>query len=63
MLETAMINGSIPSRFLLDKEISEFDITSKFSPEEHIDKVYKAEYLTLQTKMVQNLIKLSTLLG
>ncbi len=51
ILESAMVNGSIPSRFLLDREENEFDI-SKLSPEEHIDKVYKADYLTLQTKMV-----------
>ena len=58
-----MINGSIPSRFILDKEISEFEISSKKSPEEQIDKMYKAEYLALQTKMVQGLHKLSALLG
>jgi hypothetical protein len=51
ILESALINGSIPSKFLLDKEESEFD-NSKLTPEEHIDKVYKADYLTLQTKMV-----------
>lgn len=63
MLESAMVNGSIPARFILDKEISEFEINSKQSPEEHIDKMYKAEYLGLQTKMVQGLLKLSILLG
>jgi|LauGreDrversion4_2_1035121.scaffolds.fasta_scaffold533660_1 hypothetical protein len=47
MLESAMVNGSIPQRFLLDKEISEFDLSTKMSPEEHIDKVYRAEYLAL----------------
>ncbi len=47
MLESAMVNGSIPSRFILDKEISEFEINSKQSPEEYIDKMYKAEYLAL----------------
>jgi hypothetical protein len=63
MLESAMVNGSIPQRFLLDKEISEFDLSTKMSPEEHIDKVYRAEYLALQTKLVHNLLKISTLLG
>jgi hypothetical protein len=47
MLESAIVNGSIPSRFILDKEISEFEINSKQSPEEYIDKMYKAEYLAL----------------
>lgn len=47
MLESAMVNGSIPSRFILDKEISEFEINSNKSPEEYIDKMFKAEYLAL----------------
>ena len=36
---------------MFEREESEYDVT-QLTPEEHIDKVYKADYINLQNKLV-----------
>ena len=65
MLEQALVNGSLPQKFLIDQEDSPEHSTeggNMRSHEDYIDKVYKADYVNLQTTFMTDLTTLAATL-
>jgi hypothetical protein len=56
MLESSMINGAVPSRFLYNKE--GIEETKMISQDAQLDKMYKADYITLQSRFAADVIAL-----